>query len=378
MARRSTPSASASGFEPGDSERATSCDWYRSIRTTILPMRGKARARFSLLGERPDEGGVEMLCEHVHAAVERIAAVHEAEKTGGRKRRKIKGVGPRGTEVALVASGDAPCSQKPAIREAGVRAADAGAGGRTEGGGGPCQVIATWLWCHRGPDGLLFRDQGWSQPAARILDGTFCSGPSKHRGGHSQGGRARSECSRIGEADQGNPGAPGDTYSRFSNLLRHSVRRDAMGAPCVQEAGPVAWHRGRVDPDEEAGGMKMAKTARPRGLSFDAFLAKNLKDSEFRHHFEQRRLIHEVALAVREMREEAGLTQARLANLIGVKQPMIARVERGSDQRTPSWDVLRRVGRALGKQLVVGFVTSKRAVPLVQVDGERPGARTAG
>ena len=122
----------------------------------------------------------------------------------------------------------------------------------------------------------------------------------------------------------------------------------------------------------------MAKTARPRGLSFDAFLAKNLKDPEFRHHFEQRRLIHEVALAVREMREAAGLTQARLANLIGVKQPMIARVERGSDQRTPSWDVLRRVGRALGKQLVVGFVTSNRAVPLVQVDGERPGARTAG
>jgi len=120
----------------------------------------------------------------------------------------------------------------------------------------------------------------------------------------------------------------------------------------------------------------MAKTARPRGLSFDAFLAKNLKDPEFRHHFEQRRLIHEVALAVREMREAAGLTQARLANLIGVKQPMIARVERGSDQRTPSWDVLRRVGRALGKQLVVGFVTSNRAVPLVQVDGERPGART--
>jgi len=68
------------------------------------------RARFSLLGERPDEGrielgysdgrrtvdrdteiAVELLCEHVHAAVERIAAVHEAEKTGGRKLRRIKG-----------------------------------------------------------------------------------------------------------------------------------------------------------------------------------------------------------------------------------------------------------------------------------------------
>jgi hypothetical protein len=54
-------------------------------------MRGKARASFSLLGERPDEGGVELLCEHVHAAVERIAAGHEAEKTGGGSGERSRG-----------------------------------------------------------------------------------------------------------------------------------------------------------------------------------------------------------------------------------------------------------------------------------------------
>ncbi len=62
------------------------------------------RVRFSLLGERPDDGGlelgftdgrrtvdrdteiaVELLCEHVYAAVQRIAAKHEAETTGSRK-----------------------------------------------------------------------------------------------------------------------------------------------------------------------------------------------------------------------------------------------------------------------------------------------------
>jgi DNA-binding XRE family transcriptional regulator len=118
----------------------------------------------------------------------------------------------------------------------------------------------------------------------------------------------------------------------------------------------------------------MTRRRRSRGPSFDAFLAENLKDPEFRHHFEQRRLVHEIALAVRAMREEAGMTQVQLASLIGVKQPMIARVEQGRDSRTPSWDVLRRVGQALGKQLVVGFITSKRPVPLVQIDGERPKA----
>jgi UDP-GlcNAc:undecaprenyl-phosphate GlcNAc-1-phosphate transferase len=62
------------------------------------------RARFSLLGERPDDGrlelgftdgrrtvdrdteiAVELLCEHVYAAAQRIAVRHEAEGTGARK-----------------------------------------------------------------------------------------------------------------------------------------------------------------------------------------------------------------------------------------------------------------------------------------------------
>jgi transcriptional regulator with XRE-family HTH domain len=80
-------------------------------------------------------------------------------------------------------------------------------------------------------------------------------------------------------------------------------------------------------------------------------------------------VVAEVAMAVRRMRSAAGLTQAQLAALIGVKQPMIARVERGSDPRTPRWDVLRRVGLALGRQLVLEFVTSRRVEPLVRVDG---------
>jgi hypothetical protein len=61
------------------------------------------RGRFSLLGERPDDGrlelgfhdgrttidrdteiAIEMLCEHVHAASERISARHHAEASGDR------------------------------------------------------------------------------------------------------------------------------------------------------------------------------------------------------------------------------------------------------------------------------------------------------
>jgi ribosome-binding protein aMBF1 (putative translation factor) len=111
--------------------------------------------------------------------------------------------------------------------------------------------------------------------------------------------------------------------------------------------------------------------AKPRrvGGSFDQYLRDQLEDPEFRREWEARTVVAELAMAVRRMREDAGLTQAQLAALIGVKQPMIARVERGSDPRTPRWDVLRRVGLAMGKQLVLEFVSSPRVVPLVKVGG---------
>jgi ribosome-binding protein aMBF1 (putative translation factor) len=113
-------------------------------------------------------------------------------------------------------------------------------------------------------------------------------------------------------------------------------------------------------------------SAVPAGGSFSAYLDGQMKDPAFRRAWEARRVVAEVALAVRRMRAEAGLTQAQLAALIGVKQPMIARVERGTDARTPRWDVLRRAGLVLGRQLVLGFVSSPKVQPLVQVDGAAP------
>lgn len=101
--------------------------------------------------------------------------------------------------------------------------------------------------------------------------------------------------------------------------------------------------------------MKKTKKAGPTGVSADAFLASQLQDPEFRHHFFQRRLIHEVAIAVRGMRASAGLTQAELAKRIGSSQPAIARLEKGLDQRTPQFDTLQRIAAALGRQLKLVF-----------------------
>ncbi len=108
-----------------------------------------------------------------------------------------------------------------------------------------------------------------------------------------------------------------------------------------------------------------------KGIPLSQVLAQQKKDPQFRHHFEQRRLIHEVALTVRGMREASGLTQAKLAKLIGTSQPMIARLEKGLDQRTPRWDTLHRIALALGKQLTLVFHDSrKKKTPLVEVKGK--------
>ncbi len=117
----------------------------------------------------------------------------------------------------------------------------------------------------------------------------------------------------------------------------------------------------------------MTKTMkRPAGMGLDAYVGKQLADPEFRHHFEQRRLVHEVAIVVRSMREQAGLTQAQLAKRVGVSQPMIARMERGLDQRTPRWETLRKIGLAFGKQLKLSFVEADGDEPLVEVNGIPP------
>src|SRR6266498_569034 len=107
---------------------------------------------------------------------------------------------------------------------------------------------------------------------------------------------------------------------------------------------------------------------RATGIGGDAFLAAQLTDPKVRHHFEQRRLVHEVAIAVRSMRMGAGLTQAQLAKRIGRTQPTIARLERGIDVRTPRWDTLQRIARALGRQLRLKFAASSDDEELVEVD----------
>jgi ribosome-binding protein aMBF1 (putative translation factor) len=79
------------------------------------------------------------------------------------------------------------------------------------------------------------------------------------------------------------------------------------------------------------------------------------KDTELRKLIAEEALNVRVARMIYEARTRAGLTQAQLAELIGTKQPVIARLE-DADYEGHSLSMLQRIAAALGQRLEVSFV----------------------
>ena len=90
--------------------------------------------------------------------------------------------------------------------------------------------------------------------------------------------------------------------------------------------------------------------------TFEEHLTEKLKDPEFREAWEA----SEPAYQVARLRIMRGLTQAQLAELVGTKQPSIARLESGKDE--PKISFLRRVVEALGGRLEVRITGPEQAV----------------
>jgi ribosome-binding protein aMBF1 (putative translation factor) len=82
---------------------------------------------------------------------------------------------------------------------------------------------------------------------------------------------------------------------------------------------------------------------------------KEFEDQEFKIYFEEERVRSEIALAVSNIRKEAGLTQQELADKIETTQSVIARLESGKDKRITSLPMLARILAATGKHLFIGI-----------------------
>ena len=82
-------------------------------------------------------------------------------------------------------------------------------------------------------------------------------------------------------------------------------------------------------------------------INLEDWLDTKMRDPEFRKAYEDQEPAYQVA----RLRIMRGLTQKELADLVGTKQPSIARLESGSD--LPRLSFLQRVVEALGGRVTI-------------------------
>jgi ribosome-binding protein aMBF1 (putative translation factor) len=90
-----------------------------------------------------------------------------------------------------------------------------------------------------------------------------------------------------------------------------------------------------------------------------------------RKKIEQARINFEVAQMIYDARTNAKLSQRQLADLIGSRQPVIARLE-DADYEGHSLTMLQRIAAALHQRLELRFVPPRRETVLKTPAGRRP------
>ncbi len=101
--------------------------------------------------------------------------------------------------------------------------------------------------------------------------------------------------------------------------------------------------------------------------SFKQFLEEELLDEEFATHYDEISAEMDLALSIVLRREKLGLTQQQLADLTGMKQPMLARIESG---QMPAPRTLQR----LAKGLKVGVLFTGDGIMLLPMAGSKAAA----
>lgn len=87
-------------------------------------------------------------------------------------------------------------------------------------------------------------------------------------------------------------------------------------------------------------------------MKINDILRRELKNPEFSQNYRTEKERSASALALYYAREEAGLTQADLAERSGVSQSTIARIERGDNE---TFDKLAEIAHAMGKTIRIEF-----------------------
>jgi len=87
---------------------------------------------------------------------------------------------------------------------------------------------------------------------------------------------------------------------------------------------------------------------------FDNYLRKNLKNVEFKKHFDEYGKQLEIAYQILELRKKSKMSQQQLAEKIGTTQSNIARMEAGQQNFTTH--TLHKIATAFGLDVKISFI----------------------
>ena len=93
-----------------------------------------------------------------------------------------------------------------------------------------------------------------------------------------------------------------------------------------------------------------------KGISLEKILQRELKDHAIKFLFDERRFYLQMARLICDLRMKSGMTQSELAKSAGVSQPLIARLERGDQNRTPTFETIYKILRVLGYKMEINVL----------------------
>jgi len=91
--------------------------------------------------------------------------------------------------------------------------------------------------------------------------------------------------------------------------------------------------------------------------TFRSRLREELKDPEFKSHYQEERQALKLAMKIAKLREKKGLSQQQLAKLMGTSQQAVSRIESGEYEGF-TLKTLEKIAEATGTKVKIEFVAA--------------------
>lgn len=86
-------------------------------------------------------------------------------------------------------------------------------------------------------------------------------------------------------------------------------------------------------------------------------MREDLKNSEFKAHYQEERQALKLAMKIAKLREKKGLSQQQLATLMGTSQQAVSRIESGEYEGF-TLKTLEKIAEATGTKVKIEFVAA--------------------